>query len=158
MRQELVRVLPPSPHRSSLLQPGPRPHLPGIPISLSHCPLMGGFVFSVGEETAGLGLDIEQDDRVGAELVARIAGKRECEESPRPSLLWVAKEAALKGLPAPLTLSRISIFDWCPLPSAAGYSFSFRQRERPSVGQGIAFQLGNLAVGCTKMEKRTLFS
>ena len=144
LRQTLVSKLPPSPALAELLQPGRPPQMAGMSISLSHCPLMGGFIFSTGADTS-LGLDIEQSDRVRWPAVARVSREEEVREAPHPSLLWCAKEAAVKSLPPGTLMGHITVSHWHPWKE--GYRFSFHH------GDGIAFLVENLAVGCTRLRQ-----
>lgn len=84
--------------------------------SVSHCPLMGGFILQekriLGQ---GIGLDLESIERVAPEVVVRISSENELRESPDPSSLWVAKESLFKALPEsiqPRILSQLRISRW----------------------------------------------
>lgn len=72
----------------------PRPKLARV--SISHCPLAGGFALS--RSAKALGLDLEDPLRVRDEVISRISAREEIERAPARKLLWVAKEAAFKAL------------------------------------------------------------
>ena len=64
-------------------------------VSVSHCPLLGGFVFSLNSNIS-IGLDMEIAARVSRKLVQRVSHLEEITKAPDNALLWTAKEAACK--------------------------------------------------------------
>ena len=99
--------------KEKLLMPGSRPYIPDVSISISHCPLLGGYIFSL-DKNVSLGLDIEKARRVNRSI-QHVSSQKEMGESPVNSLLWVAKESAFKCVPTggqQHFLSDIFIFDW----------------------------------------------
>ena len=64
-------------------------------ISISHCPLLGGFIFSLNPNIS-IGLDIEVAARVSRQLLYRISHPEEIAQVPDNALLWTAKEAVCK--------------------------------------------------------------
>lgn len=71
-----------------------RPQLNRGFVSVSHAPGLGGFLFA----DSPAGFDIERDDRVRPETVARSSTMEEYSSAPDPAALWCAKEAAFKFL------------------------------------------------------------
>lgn len=72
------------------------PKAPDKNISISHCPIMGGYVLS----DRFVGLDFEQLRRISLKLVQRILSKSEekfLKDSPH-QILWTIKESAYKTL------------------------------------------------------------
>ena len=141
--------------RGLLLKPGDRPYCPDIAISLSHCPLFGGFIFSVGRGLS-LGFDVEEAVRIHR-AVEYLSGKDEINASPTRALLWVAKEAAFKAVPWQLhgryLLGDIRIFHW-QKRDCGGYDFQFFTRDGFVEGRGRAFLCGRLALGCARSNKK----
>lgn len=85
--------------------------------SISHCPGYGGYALAVsGSKKLSLGLDIEMVSRVTGDLARRICLiEAEYLCSPRPSFLWVAKEAAFKAMQGesqPKVISSVAISSW----------------------------------------------
>lgn len=64
-------------------------------VSVSHCPLLGGFVFSLNSNIS-IGLDVEVAARVNRRLIQRVSRLGEIAKAPDNALLWTAKEAACK--------------------------------------------------------------
>lgn len=93
-------------------------------LSISHCSLFGGFVFSKHQ----VGFDIEERKRISPQLLNRVCSATEIQECPHTEFLWVAKEAGFKALsqmaptanhPSPDTLkhqklliSDLTCFEW----------------------------------------------
>lgn len=81
-------------------------------LSISHCPVAGGFVVS----RKPVGLDLEVASRVKPAVIARISRPGELESAPGAAALWAAKEAAFKALQhaerSPDLASQIEIGDW----------------------------------------------
>ena len=137
--------------RERLLKPGNRPHLPDVAISLSHCPSLGGFIFSAAKNFS-LGFDVEEASRVdrAVEYLARV---EEIGSSPSRALLWVAKEAAFKAV-APVAgrrhlLGDILISRW-KKKEEGGYGFRFFTKGGTAEGVGGAFLAGRFALGCAR--------
>lgn len=83
--------------------------------SISHCGKAGGFV--AVPAPFRIGFDIEEIARVSDQAAKRVCDDPEIEfaEAPSASSLWVAKEAAFKGLfeiNQPTTVSEIEIGPW----------------------------------------------
>ena len=126
-----------------LLVPGNRPVHSQAKMSIAHCPMMGGFVFSDNTHFS-LGLDIEIAHRVNNKIISRIAKEVEIKQAPDKALLWTAKEASFKCLgidKAPLMPHYCHIFDWIRFDSAYIFSFSYKNKK----GRGGAFRQGELA-------------
>lgn len=135
--------------RENLLIPGRRPPLSNI--SISHCPLLGGFIFSLDNNIA-LGLDIEKADRVGRS-VQHLSTREEVNQSPSEAFLWVAKEAAFKCIPdggSQHFLRDLFIFDWKKI-KMEGYQFRFQVKKKNHEGKGVAFLANGLAFGYTQL-------
>ena len=130
-----------------LLTPGTRPDCSFAAISVSHCPVLGGFVFSFNSEVA-LGLDMEQSHRVNEQLIGRLSNTEELRKAPDPSLLWAAKEAAFKCLILEQNrlIKHISITEWEQTASSS-YHFRFQVEKQNTKGRGAAFLVDNLALG-----------
>lgn len=110
-----------------LLVPGQLGGLQRGFFSISHCPLVGGYVLQeaplVGQS---IGLDLEQASRVSPEVVNRISTPTEVLDSPDPASLWTAKESLYKSLPdgiQPAAISGVRVSDWSVLSDNL-YSFS----------------------------------
>lgn len=101
-----------------LMEPGTPPVLGDPPMSLSHCPLAGGFALTSPTKLTSLGFDIESTERVTVSVVSRISTPEEVNLAPDPASLWVAKEATYKALPRaiqPFVTSQIEIVGWLTL-------------------------------------------
>lgn len=145
--------------REKLHQLENRPYLPNVSISISHCPLVGGFIFSMDQHVS-LGLDIEKVSRVNR-VIEYVSSQEEIKQMPMKPLLWVAKEAVFKSVP-PLPsliseeqetgrtknhyLSDSFIFDW-KKSGDNSYHFQFHVKKKGACGRGIAFLTGDIAVG-----------
>jgi phosphopantetheinyl transferase (holo-ACP synthase) len=120
VRQEVMRALqlrgwslP-----NHLLEPGSLPSAGDPPMSVSHCPLAGGFALTAPARNVSLGFDLEAIERVTAPIVSRISEPKELAIAPDLASLWVAKEASYKALPRsiqPLVTSQIEIGGWLTL-------------------------------------------
>lgn len=116
----------PEDYKRKLLIPGSPPRIPGVSISISHCPILGGFIFS-HDKNISLGLDVEKMDRVSLQLVQRVSDFDEVNEAPEVSFLWVAKEAAFKCIPSGEQkhfLRDLFIFQWEEMEEGV-YNFNF---------------------------------
>jgi 4'-phosphopantetheinyl transferase len=92
--------------------------------SISHCPILGGYVWLPSEHTIGVGLDFEDPRRITEAVARRIcqsdqeyleAGDSAMELIPLPAKIWTAKEACFKALKAfhqPTVLSEIRLTNW----------------------------------------------
>lgn len=101
-----------------LLEPGSLPSVDDPPMSVSHCPLAGGFALTAPSTNVSIGYDLEATERVTAPIVSRISEPDELATAPDPASLWVAKEATFKALPRsiqPLVTSQIEIVGWLTL-------------------------------------------
>ena len=133
--------------REKILMPGGPPSIPNVSISISHCSVLGGFIFSF-DKNVSIGLDMEKTRRVDRPI-QRLSSQEELEESPANYLLWVAKEAAFKCIPFDGTqylLSDLFIFDWKKI-KMRGYQFQFQVRKKNVKGIGGAFVVNELAFG-----------
>ena len=142
-------------YKRKLLIPGKPPKLPEVSISISHCPVLGGFIFSHNKNIS-LGLDIEKMDRVNLQSIQRVSGFDEINESPEISFLWVAKEAAFKCVPSEGQkdfLKNFFIFNWQEAKTGV-YHFNFSSKKSPVEGKGVILARNHLAFGCAF----TLFS
>lgn len=89
------------------------PRSSSLSISVSHCALLGGFVYT--PKPTKIGLDIEIIERAKEPVVKRISAPQEFSLAPTPALLWAAKEATFKSLIGPHqppVLSDIVIGEW----------------------------------------------
>ncbi len=120
-----------------------RPSVSGWSISISHCPLAGGWLARKSQD--GLGFDLEDSTRIREPLVNRIAGPGELGGCPDPRRLWVAKEAYFKALAPdhPRTVTELYIDSWAP-GADGGISFAGRGGTRP--GRGLTVSDGDLLV------------
>lgn len=84
-----------------------------VSISISHCPLLGGF--ALVRKPIQVGLDVEQRDRIKPRIVKRVSTAEEVSNAPFLDFLWVAKESVFKaclGICQPAVISDIRVFDW----------------------------------------------
>lgn len=88
--------------------------------SVSHCPVMGGFVGLTPEHPLSLqvGFDLEEVERVNATTADRVGNPKDHGfASSTASLRWSAREAAFKALQGPCqpqVISQIALTDWRP--------------------------------------------
>lgn len=137
-------------YRVKLSIPGKKPWIPFVSISISHCKVLGGFIFSM-DSCMSIGLDIEEVKRVRSDVIARLSQKKEIQQAPTDALLWVAKESSFKCLPQDadcFLLSHVHISNWNILQFKA-YSFDFQIKSFH--GKGIAFLEGDLAIAHARM-------
>lgn len=102
-------------------------------ISISHCHLVGGYSFSTFQN----GFDIEETNRISDPIILRTSSDKERSEAPYIKLLWVAKEAAYKGMgeSQPAVITDLSCNNWQTSEEDADiYSFQIH------TGRPIAFQ------------------
>ncbi len=111
----------------NLLVPGQLGGLQRGFFSISHCPLVGGYVLQEAPLVGhSIGFDLEQASRVSSEIVNRISTPSELIDSPDPASLWTAKESLYKSLPEgiqPAAISGVRVSDWSALADSL-YSFS----------------------------------
>jgi 4'-phosphopantetheinyl transferase len=106
--------------------------------SISHCPALGGIVFSPNP----IGIDFEVSDRAQWSVVHRVSNPTECSEAPDPTALWCAKEAAFKALRSysqPSVISQISIGVWKKIDSQTEkfQLLNFNDFQSPHLNKGI---------------------
>ena len=126
-----------------LLKPGSRPVHCLSPISIAHCPIMGGFIFSFNKDLL-IGFDIEIAERIHDKLIRRVANTEEIKQAPDKALLWTAKEASFKCLnlkTGSFAFRHCQIFDWIKFDSAYLFSWAYKNQK----GQGGAFRVAELA-------------
>ena len=145
-------------HCEKLLTPGTRPNCSFAAISVSHCPVLGGFVFSFNREIS-LGLDMEQSHRVNEQLIGRLSKAEELRQAPDHSLLWAAKEAAFKCMIPDMTpgqnplLKHVFISEWTQtVPNS--YHFCFQIKNQSTKGRGVAFLIKDLALSCALLPQK----
>jgi len=122
------------------------PTPPGMSLSIAHCPLVGGFAKTIPPNQ--IGFDVEVDDRVSAQSIARISKPDEVRIMPSPSHLWVAKEAAFKALFGkiqPKTQSQIEIVE------AYNYDehlihYAYRAPNMAKNSDGCVLQMGPVSL------------
>ena len=143
--------------RRALLTPGSRPQSLAAPISVSHCPVLGGFVFSFNKKIS-LGLDMEQSHRVSLSVINRISTREEVKQAPARSLLWTAKEAVFKCVTSEetdhknLLLKDMLILKW-EQRGTESRLFQFQVKNSDIKGYGVAFLTDNLAFSCSILKR-----
>ena len=136
-----------------LLTPGTRPHCSFAAISVSHCPVLGGFIFSFNRKIS-VGLDMEQSHRVNEQLIGRLSKAEELKQAPDPSLLWAAKEAAFKCTTEQnLLVKHVFISEWTRT-APDSYHFHFQIKNQNTKGHGVAFLIKDLALGCALLPQK----
>jgi hypothetical protein len=97
IRQDIVNSLAVTDDliQKNLLNLKELPTAPGVDISVSHCPVLGGYAWAGGGYK--IGFDIEQNHRVRADHVLMVASQDELKMAQEPSNLWVIKESAFKA-------------------------------------------------------------
>ena len=131
----------------SLTIPGGCPVHSLASISIAHCPVMGGFVFSL-DKNLSIGLDIELVNRVSHKVVRRIADEKEQKQAPDRVFLWTAKEASFKCLTwdkGVILPSHCRIFDWVKFNKAWLFSFSFSRKLNMRNKENKGSSLGSAA-------------
>lgn len=154
-----------------LTEPSRRPHAPGLEISISHCPLAGGFALCDSQNT--IGFDLEEAIRLQDSVVKRVSQVEEFAQAPSPAHLWVAKEAAFKSLAPhqqPSVLSKIAVRDWLSIDPNLGrkdgekleglnsfYSYHANAVEISGshAGKGLAFSASNLFIAFFAIARST---
>ena len=128
------------------------PQLRDHSISISHCPLAGGFVVCPLPD-GHVGLDLEDRTKVTHEVVVRMGSEEESLLAPDPALLWAAKEATFKSLlkaSQPRALSAVSLTSWYTIePGLWGFHAQIQGfNSKPVLGLAAFDQ--NLVVGLAK--------
>ena len=126
----------------NLLKPGESLKNAIAAISISHCPILGGFIFSF-DKGLSVGLDIELVYRLKDKLLSRISTKEEAREAPGPAFLWAAKEASFKCACSSGTalhfLNQCFISQWRQIEETS-YRFHFQTKGFKNVtGEGFTF-------------------
>jgi hypothetical protein len=128
------------------------PQLLGYSISISHCPIAGGFLVSP-IKGGQVGLDLEERSKVTREIVLRMSDEMEVLLAPEPAVLWSAKEATFKSLlgpSQPTALSQVKIGGWFNL----GLHIWGFQAQIQGVNSnpilGVSHAHDNLVVGIAK--------
>lgn len=116
-------------------------------VSISHAPKLGGYAHS----KAPIGFDLEDPQRIKADIVSRVSFPEELTNSPQPDWLWVAKEAtfkALRGPRQPQVISAINI-RWENFNSPGLMAFTCANLSQFSTvdGSGFVFQIRNHLAG-----------
>ncbi len=127
-------------HDPSMLDLAQLPRMHRGYTSVSHCPVMGGWVAS----KTPVGVDIEDGARdLSARATQRLGTRREVMASPNELALWVAKEASFKALQGehqPKVISQIEVENWVQRPSHSGLVFMFLFNNFNNInhcGQGL---------------------
>ena len=126
----------------NLLKPTKSLKNPLAAISISHCPALGGFIFSF-DKRLSLGLDVELADRLTDKLLSRISTEEELKSAPGAAFLWVAKEAGFKCAcsfkKTTKLLSQCVVSYWKQIGSE-NYSFHFQIKDSKYIkGRGFVF-------------------
>lgn len=139
----------------NLLKPGSALKNSIAAISISHCSVYGGFVFSF-DKAVSLGLDVELIERPGVRPLTRVSTKEEIEAAPLPASLWTAKEAAFKcaqAIDRKLTLLRECIISNWHQRESKIWRFSFQTNKSVHTnGQGILFLFENKVLTLTSIK------
>ncbi|MYE07356.1 MAG: 4'-phosphopantetheinyl transferase superfamily protein [Oligoflexia bacterium] len=200
LREQLVQTIEqqykkklPSEQKKTLLTPGVPPQLPFASVSVSHCAFLGGFVISpsgsLNTPSSSLklafvkqpfiGFDLEQLGRAKEKTLLRISNKKELSDTPSPSALWSAKEAAYKSISSlqrDTHIKHISIFGWQPVSSIENikaakpniskklereekespkiYDYQFIIKEKNIKGEGFVCCLNNVVIGLAFSKSR----
>ena len=130
-----------------LLKLGFKPQQTLMAISISHCKDLALFVFTFKKsqnENLSIGIDIEETKRVSEALALRVSTKQECLNSPKPSLLWTAKEASFKCFSGnkKLLLSECQISGWKKIQESYYFSSSYKKQK----AKGMAFLWGPMSL------------
>lgn len=126
------------------------PSLPDWSVSISHCPVLGGFA-ATRREKGQIGFDLESNRRVSEQIIKYVMfTPEELARAPGPGLLWVAKEATFKSLlgpDQPTVLSQIEVNGWQKLaPEIWQFSAQFHAVKPPSI-RGLVTKSGDLNMG-----------
>ncbi len=110
---QLKQFKHPIPSPSNILNLNSHPTTPHFSISISHCPLAGGY--ALVPKPYQIGIDIEDSNRLTESVINRISTADERQASPSMCALWVAKEASFKVIQNDLnlkTFSKVKITQW----------------------------------------------
>lgn len=101
-------------------------------LSISHCHLLGGYSFSTFQH----GFDVEEISRISDPIILRTSSEKERNLAPQIKMLWVAKEAAFKGMreSQPAVITDLNCILWEPTADPSIYSFQI------STAKPITFQ------------------
>jgi hypothetical protein len=101
-------------------------------LSISHCHLLGGYSFSTFQH----GFDVEEISRISDPIILRTSSEKERTSAPQIKMLWVAKEAAFKGMreSQPAVITDLNCIQWEPTADPSIYSFQI------STAKPITFQ------------------
>jgi len=96
-------------------------------LSISHCHLLGGYTFSSLQH----GFDIEEIGRISDPIILRTSSDKERAHAPHIKMLWVAKEAAFKGLGEfqPAVITDLNCFSWNQTDDPEIYSFQIESAK-----------------------------
>ncbi len=125
------------------------PNLPGVGISITHCPSVGGFTLSSSHKN--IGFDIEESKRIQKEPILRVCTENEVNSAPSIAHLWTAKEASLKSffrVERPKVISQINIFDW---KKKQDNTYLFKYSYCNSSGLTLSGQGASLQENCLNM-------
>lgn len=128
------------------------PKVVGYSISISHCPIAGGFLVSPIND-GQVGLDLEDRAKVSREIVLRMGDESEVLLAPEPAVLWAAKEATFKSLlgpSQPSALSQVKIAGWYNLDLHIWGFQAQIQGVTTNPIMGVAHVHENLVVGLAK--------
>ena len=142
---------------SRLLKIGTKPVCPFASLSISHCGDLGACLF-VFDKTLSIGFDVEHKKRITKAIVDRISSKKEVQQAPSPSLLWVAKEASFKCLSdnkAPLLLSDCLISKWKKEKTKEIYLFDFYSKMMDKRSFGVACFIDGLALAYAEIKSES---
>lgn len=125
------------------------PNLPWASQTISHCKTAGGWMAT--SPRFGIGMDLEEHDRLNMKLISRIASEDESSQAPNPLYLWAAKEAAFKSQSRrnqPQIFSQIKIESWNKLDSYL-FKFEFKREseEASASGRGLIWDSDRLIMG-----------
>lgn len=108
--------------------------------SISHCRVLGGFIFSKFK----CGFDIEESKRISQDVLKRTSSPEELQSVPRTEFLWGAKESGYKALADSmpnLVISDLICTDW--ESHFENQVFSFRLKSQKtldfSLNKGFIF-------------------
>lgn len=151
LRQRLAELCRdwPSANPNDLSDLSRTPKVPGIAISVSHCPDQGGFIL-VKNPFLSVGFDIEMQRRFSPPLEGRVSSPAEVAAAPFMGALWVAKEATFKALMGPLQpglVSEIEIHSWIQeRPVIWRFSAKIQHHGNTKIG-GIVWLENRLIMG-----------
>ncbi len=124
---------------------------PRGPLSISHSPAGGAWVFS--KKCEGIGIDVESKQRIKKETVERISIDAEVSMAPKHSSVWTGKEAVFKSLwpqNSDVVVSMIFLKSW--KANSDFWTFEADLRNKPILGLGIYFEINDMAIACFQRE------